>query len=306
MMTHGHCSQFVRLRWPDLSYLGHLYATLYRSQSKRPGTMSTGSTTYKELPVVRLVLARPFLDAALEAGIDVESILQPFGINSRAFENPDMFVPAATMYDIVEDLAEANDDPYIGAHLGLQLNPFQWSPLIGAAKTSQSVGDFLLRFSIDAYRDASSAIFKLETRGARSSFHEIRVSNGHRTPRHNDAFSIAYILQILISAVGKDWDGGKVIVEVCDPGVLPDDFYGTRVATTNTRGSGLSFPCEWLLLKPSLKNLPTSIDPRQPTNAAPESVLDALQLVLDTHLENPKLSADHVASLCGMSRRDSF
>ena len=121
--------------------------------------MSHPAKLKKQLSVVRLVLAQPFVDAARKEALDIDSILSPLGLGAQAFDNPDTFVPASQMYDIVETLADASSDPYLGANLGLQLNPFLWPPLIGAAETSQSIGDFLLRFSIDAYKDANSVVF---------------------------------------------------------------------------------------------------------------------------------------------------
>jgi hypothetical protein len=248
-------------------------------------------STSKQLPVVRLILVQPFLEAARDDGVDTNAVLSPMGMSSLAFNNPDIFVPATTMYDIVEALADACSDPFIGAHLGLQLNPFQWPPLISAARLSQSVGDFLLRFSIDAYKDASSVVFQLQTKGTRSSFREIRLTDTGSAPRHNDAFGVAYILQILKAAVGDAWDGKQVIAEVCDPTVLPGEFYGIRLASTDNKGFSLSFPCDWLLLKPVLQQAQPLEQERTPTHPAPASVLDMLSYVLRNNLENQLLRA---------------
>ncbi|MEP4485476.1 AraC family transcriptional regulator [Marinobacter alexandrii] len=265
--------------------------------------MKQARSTFRELPVIRLALAQPFLDAAQGAGADTDSVLSPFGITSHAFDNADMFLPAATMYDLVESLANATGNPYIGAELGLALNPFDWSPLTGAAGQSRSVGDFLLRFSIDAYKDANSAVFQLETKGTRSSFREIRVAPGSTKPRHNDAFTIAYILQVLHSAVGEQWDGRKVIAEVCDPDALPQDLYNIRIATTSSDGAGLAFPCEWLLLEPEFQKRKSHPTPAHTGRAAPVSIVDALQVVLLSRLESVTLDSNQIAALCGMSRR---
>jgi AraC-like DNA-binding protein len=265
--------------------------------------MHENRTNQKELPVIRLMLALPFLDAARQVGVDADAELLPFGLNSLAFDNPDMFVPAATMYDIVETLGDATGDPYIGAKLGLQLNFQDWPPFINAAKQSQSVGDFLLRFCIDAYRDANSVVFQLQTRGSRTTFQETRVSDGARKPRHNDAFGTGYILQIIRGAVGNNWDGREVIAKVYDPSAIPADFCGIRVAATDRSGFAVSFPCEWLLLKPSLIATGFAGETSIPNQPAPESILEALRHVLDSNLDDPQLDSARVAQLCGLSLR---
>ena len=256
-----------------------------------------------QLPLIRLNLAQPFLDAALIAGADVDKLLAPHGVNARAFANPDMFLPSPTMYDVVEVLSEMTGDPFIGVHLGAKLDPFQWSPLARAAELASSVGDLLLRFSIGAYTDANSVVFKLETQGARASFAEKRVRVGGRKPRHNDGFSAAYVLSILKSATGSEWDGKQVLVSVCDPAVFPNDYMGIRLAHSDTLGFCVSFPCEWLLLAPQLKNRPAEIQSRIEGSEAARAPLDALRHILLTNLHDPDLNAERVAYLCGVSKR---
>ncbi len=265
--------------------------------------MRESKTRQQDMPVVRLILALPFLDAARHAGADVNDLLLSFGVNALAFDKADIFVPAPTLYDIVETLAEATGDPFIGAKLGLQLNVFEWPPLISAARHSSSVGDFLLRFSIDAYQDASSVVFNLQTMGARTTFQEIRVSDGGRMPRHNDAFGLGYVLQIIRSAVGKNWEGRQVIAGVCDPNAVPEDFCGIRMSTTDTKGFRISFPCEWLLLQPALEMSKTSGKISIKSQSTPDSILGVLHHVLELNLANPDLDSALVARFCGLSQR---
>ncbi|MEH6585011.1 MAG: helix-turn-helix domain-containing protein [Halioglobus sp.] len=256
-----------------------------------------------QLPLIRLNLAQAFLDATLTAGVDADQILAPYGLNVQAFANPDMFLPAPTMYDVVEALSEATGDPFIGVHLGTQLDPFQWSPLARAAILAQSVGDLLLRFSIDAQKDANSAVFRLETRGQRASFSEGRLSDGGRIPRHNDGFGAAYVLSILRSATGAAWDGKQVLVSVCDPAVFPSDYLGIHLAHSSTQGFTVAFPCEWLLLPPQLKNQSEQVQLQVNDSEAARTPMDALHHVLLANLHDPKLNAERVASLCGVSKR---
>jgi AraC-like DNA-binding protein len=278
-------------------------SAILRIISATLANMNEKRTNQKELPVVRLMLAIPFLDAARQVGVNVDAELLPFGLNTLAFNNPDMFVPAAMMNDLVETLGDATGDPYIGAKLGLNLNFREWSPFVNAAEQSHSVGDFLLRFCIDAYRDTNSVVFQLQTRGSRTTFQETRVTDGARKPRHNDAFGAGYILQIVKSAVGENWEGREVIAKVFDPSAIPEDFCGIRVAKTDRRGFAISFPCEWLLLKPSLSSIGSSSAASIPNQPAPESILEVLRHVLEANLENPQLDSARVAQLCGLSLR---
>lgn len=112
-----------------------------------------------------------------------------------------------------------------------------------------------------------------------------------------------YILDILRAAVGDSWDGREVVVSVCDPTVFPADYLGVRLAKHDTRGFSVNFPCQWLLMEPSLEQ-PTD-DARAPTarTSTPEAPLSALRHILLTNLHDPNLMADRVAALCGISKR---
>lgn len=236
-------------------------------------------------------------------GANVEQILAPYGVNALAFSNPDMFLPAPTMYDVVEALGDATGDPYIGVHLGAKLDVFQWSPFVQAAQVSHSVGDLLLRFSIDAYKDANSVEFRLDTRGSRTTFAEVRLTDGGRKPRHNDGFGAALILSILHAAVGDSWEGRSVLVSVCDHGVFPAEYLDVRLARHDTRGFSISFPCEWLLLPPKLGTPAGGVNMPAFDSHTPEAPLSALQHILQANIHDPDLSTGRIADLVGLSKR---
>lgn len=265
--------------------------------------MDTQPQENAQLPLVRLNLATAFLEAAQTAGANVDVLLENYGVNALAFSNPDIFVPATTMYDVVEALSDATGDPCIGVHLGAQLDPFQWSPLAQAAALSNTVGELLLRFSMDSQKDANSVLYRLETAGRRANFTEQRVNTGGRTPRHNDGFGAAYLVNILRTATGKAWNGKKVVVTVCDPSVFPHDYLNLNLARGNTQGFTVAFPCEWLLLPPHLEQTLERVPRENNTSEVAQTPLEALHHVLLANLHDQNLSSEHVALLCGVSKR---
>ena len=255
-----------------------------------------------QVPMIRLKLADNFLHAAEAVAGDVNSVLAPHGLTRDSFSDPDLLVPAPTMYDVVEQLGEASGDPYIGIHLGEKLDPLSWSPLIEAAAQGRTLGDLLLRFSIDAHKDASSVEYALETRSNRCTFAERRGADFGRTPRHNDAFGAAFVLAILRAATGKEWRGADVLVHTCDPSVIPPGYLNVRLAKGDSLGFRVAFPCEWLLLEPVLAQKHFQAN----TAAAatiPSDSLPALRHVLSRHLHETGLDAQRVAELCGFSKR---
>lgn len=255
------------------------------------------------LPLVRLNLVEPLILMLKNKGIDIEKPLERFSLNRSEISNPEIFVPAPRMYKIVEALADLSGDPYFGIHAGESLDPWSWSPLADIAHLSATLGEFLLRFMESAQQDASSVIFSLNTQNSRSTFHERRVTDGGVFPRHNDGFTIAYLLAILHGALGSDWDGARVLARCCDPGVIPDRYLGIRTASTDTLGASISFPASWLL-RPVAIEQSAPISFNTPPESSPSGGLaEDFRKLIRPYLQEPGLDMNRVANICGLSKR---
>lgn len=255
------------------------------------------------LPLVRLNLVDPLLKLLEQQGIDDRDLLERLSIKSTDVGNPDVFVPAPRMYEIVETLADASGDPYFGIHAGELLEPWAWSPLADIAHLSATLGEFLLRFMASAQQDASSVIFSLNTQNGRSTFHEKRVTDGGVFPRHNDGFTVAYLLAIIRRAVGTDWDGARVLARCCDPGVIPSLYMGIRKASTDTLGASISFPASWLLLPVAIEQS-AAVQASASIESSPSGDLaEDFRKLIRPYLMESDLDMGRVASICGLSRR---
>ena len=256
-----------------------------------------------ELPLVRLRLVEPLVEAVEAHGQATGPLLRSFKLKRAQVEDSDMFLPAPTLYALVEGLAELSGDPYFGVHEGDRLDPWTWAPLAGPAEAAVTVGDFLLRFAQAASENTNASDYLIETTIRRTVFSERRVTDGGVRPRHNDGYSLAFLLGILRSAVGASWDGSRVVGRVCDPGVVPPDYLGIRVAAAGSMGFSVVFPSDWLLLPPQL-GTPVLAGGRPRAAAVPPvSVVDALRQVLVPHIHEHDLGAVRVAGLFGLSRR---
>jgi AraC-like DNA-binding protein len=256
-----------------------------------------------KLPLVRLNLVEPLLQILDRQGTDINGLLERFSLTQTEVSNPDAFVPAPKMYEIVESLAESSGDPYFGIHAGESLDPWAWSPLADIAHISANLGEFLLRFMESAQQDASSVIFSLNTQNGRSTFHERRVTDGGLFPRHNDAFTLAYLLAIIRPAVGSEWDGARVLARCCDPGVIPSNYMGIRTASSDTLGASISFPASWLLLPVAIEQ-----SGNKPVNPPPETspsggLAEDFCKLIRPYLRETGLDMERVAGICGLSKR---
>jgi AraC-like DNA-binding protein len=265
--------------------------------------MKEGISKKPILPLIRLNLIQPFLIELERRNIDPEGVLADLSISKDDLNNPDIFISAPKMYSLVENLSIKSGDPHFGAHVGSQLDPLSWSPLVTAAEHSATIGEFLLRFMEDANHDENSVIYSLNTVGTRSTFHERRITDGGLRPRHNDGFTVAFLVTLIRRAVGELWDGNRVIANVCDPDAVPGKYFGIRTVITDTFGPSISFPAHWLIqTQPGgdLRGITKSVS----TIAPPSSrFIHALRVALQPHLHEFNLNSDRVAKVCGLSKR---
>lgn len=265
--------------------------------------MNTLRSSTSGLPLVRLALVAPLINELKQRHIDYREVLTEFKLVEEHIVHGDMFVTAPLMYGLVERLAEVSNDPHFGVRVGEKLDPFSWSPLVKSAELSNTVGEFLLRFLIDALDDASSVVYLLETKGERTTFREQRKVNGDITPKHNDGFTIAFLLTLLNRVLGDHWQGNRVLVRLCDPAVLPAGYLGVRAATTDTFGPSINFPSSWLVLPLLLEKRMRYVVADLERTPVPSQWIEAFRQILQSHVHEFALSTQRVADVCGLGKR---
>jgi AraC-like DNA-binding protein len=265
--------------------------------------MNVGTTARKSVPLVRLNLIVPLLDLLEESGVKPDSVLEAFGLSRLVVEQSDMFMPAAKLYELVEAMAKTSGEPYFGVRAGERLELPRWSPMSRGSRAAQTVGDLLLQFSLDAQQDASSVTYVTTVAGGNTTFHEQRLAAPGIMPRHNDAFTVGYLLRILKHARGQERLGKSVLARVCDVAVIPQGYLDIRLATCDTMGASITFPSEWLRLHLNASSPDETDAATQAARRPLESPLDAIHHVLEQHLHKKELNADQVADLLGVSKR---
>lgn len=265
--------------------------------------LNSASTPTPRLPLVRLELFMPFLQELDRRGLDADSLLKRHGLVRTSIEDPNLFISSNIIHRMLEEMADQASDRHICLRVGEQLDVSRWSPLVDAATRASSLGDFLIRFILAAADDATSVTQILEIKGVYAFFREQRISEPTTKPSQNDAFTAAYVLSILKKAAGKHWDASAVLLQVCNPGALPQGYKGVQIVGGDNRGISVRFPTEWLTKSidreglASPKNLPAH------RTHPPGSFLEGLWLTLGSRLGSDDLSVDHVAQLLGLSRQ---
>ena len=279
------------------------YRCVLFAMTPEPRDVNSRTGKKSELPLVQLRLVAPFVEELERQRMTSAGVLTEFNLEREKLRDESLYVTAATMYRLVERLSETSGDPHFGVHVGSQMDLRNWPPTEEAARKSGTVGEYLLRFMEKAGEQENTATFALNTVGQRTTFRLRRVTDTGIEPRHNDGFTIAYLLNIICPAVGEAFDGSKVLAKVCDPKVIPARYLGIRTATSDTLGAQINFPSYWLTRKLAdtrTKRLPT----RGPAIDFPASnLVDAFRFAILPYIHDTKLNADRAASICGMKRR---
>jgi AraC-like DNA-binding protein len=125
------------------------------------------------------------------------------------------------------------------------------------------------------------------------------------TPAQSDGFMAGIWVTFLHTAVDFRWDPSLVVVRMCDPKVLPQEFHGIRAIKSNNRGFSIRFPVAWLSLPLNSELAPFKDDDLvgpQLDMLAPVGFLEAVQAILRKHIGDKELNVDHAAELCGYSK----
>ena len=253
-----------------------------------------------KLPLVRLQLAAPFVAYLRHEGKGCDDIFSKYDLTLGQLADPDVFVPAPVMYKLVETISDRSDDPYIGVHVGESSEMEHWKPLINAHRTGANLYEKLWLFIRDVSKDASSVVYAVEVSANRAAFTARRHDTYGIVPRHNDGFTIGYLLAVIKPLVGTAWRGDQVLLGLADPAVLPEGYLGCKQARVDALGVHIEFPSDWLFQSADNKS---EIGESTKVSSEDEEwdTLATFRKALEPHLSSPQLDLPMAAALFGTS-----
>jgi len=255
------------------------------------------------LPLVRLNLILPFVEALDRLRANTEGVLTANGLARETVLDENAFVPVIVVHRFLESAAQAADDPYLGVCVGESLDLARWAPLVDAASRAATLGEFLIRFLRAARDEASSARHSLEVGPRHVIFREIRTTEQEIAPAQNDGFTAGFVLGLLRRGAGANWNAADVRLKVCEPRALPQGYLGVHIVGGDRSGIAVRFPTEWLLQPLDRRALVPSPHRNRKAKEPPTEFRDAFQQALLPHLHETDLTVDYVARLTGMNRQ---
>ena len=255
------------------------------------------------LPLVRLSLLNPFLLNLDANKIDSDSILRDYGLSREAMASPDVFVPAITIYKVLEAMSLAANNPHLAVHVGEMLDLTAWPVFTDSVKYASSFGDFFFRFAAESVNQASSVQMCLDTDGKRAIFRAHRVFEPTMVPAQADAFYIGLFTTIFRNCTGDNWNPREVLVRLSDPDAVPSGYHDIKVSRGDRRGPSIQFPQQWLLFPIHINGINNRSNMDVDYQSPPRSLTDTICSALKPHLHRTDLTAELAAEICGHDKR---
>ena len=235
------------------------------------------------LPLIRLSAVNPVLQELERRGLDASALLRQLELPDAVPASPNVFVAAKAAYRLIERAAEAAADPFLGFHVGSELDLSSWIPISIASQKAQSVGELLSHFIVCAHDHSSATRYFLNTEAENSTFGLKRAVVPELLPAQNDAFYVAWFARLLAGAAGEYWDPNRVVFRVADPSVIPWLPQRLRIAEGDRLGFRGVFPTEWLFTPFD----PSSLDKQVLMTSAPivaASIIESVHQAPEPHL----------------------
>lgn len=255
------------------------------------------------LPLVRLSLILPFLQHLDARKIASDSILSEHGLSREAMTSPDIFVPAVTVYKVIEAMARAAQDPFLAVHIGENLDLNAWPVFTESVKHAASFGDFFFRFAAESVNQASSVQMRLDTDGEHATFRAYRVFEPSMVPAQADAFYVGLFTSIFQNCTAGKWNPHEVLIRLSDPDAVPPGYHQLMISRGDRRGPSIRFPQQWLLLPMHINKIGRNSINDTKYQTPGRSFNDAIQQALQPHIHRTDLTAEVAAELCGYEKR---
>jgi AraC-like DNA-binding protein len=257
------------------------------------------------LPMVRAMVLGPVIQALETYDYDIEAFLEPFQLSPGSLEDPKTYIHNDLVYRVFSAAAELRQDPSFCVSVGREIDLSQVLPFGDSLKEALTIGDYFSRFTQAVASDTTSISQRLIVEDNVAYFSAKRMFEPSDTPAQSDGYMVGIWVTFLHKALDFRWDPSVVIVQMCDPMVLPEEFHGIRAIKSNNRGFSIKFPAAWLSYPLNSELAPVEEgDPQGPEldMLAPIGFMEAVKTILGKHIGDKDLSVPHAAELCGYSK----
>lgn len=245
----------------------------------------------------------PVYDALSDTGVSEAEMARQLSATGAQMRDPATMLPANLIYGFLSWASERAGDVHFSARCGRSMGRGHWAPVLPLFQASQSVGEFLQRFSAMAASQGGSASYRLEVEGTVALWRLIRpAKSASQDSAQADAMSVGFFGEILKQASGANWSPEAIVAVIGEPGRVPTDLLPVTSVMGGKGGMSLRFPAEYLnrkLVYGTQEPLPEPVLlPVVTSFPVKEKVRD----LVFGNLRNRDYGIDDIASALGLKR----
>lgn len=211
-----------------------------------PSSIALESFSRSSHPLIRLPLITPFIEFLKDRGVSTDKSLKRLGLTNEMIENPDVFVHSEVFYGLMNELALAANDPFLGLHVAEEMSLGDWPVLAVSLETSRTVGQFLLRFVQNVPKYYTSAEHALLGGADRAEYRIKRVRQPANSAAQLDGFAAGLYLRIFTAAASTIWKPEEVTLRTSYPEAIPPSYRESTIETHSEAAFVIEFPTEVL------------------------------------------------------------
>ncbi|MCO4826460.1 MAG: AraC family transcriptional regulator ligand-binding domain-containing protein [Amylibacter sp.] len=256
----------------------------------------------KDIPMVRAIVLGPIIRALNECSEDVGKFLETFQLSLETIEDPTAYIRDDVAYSVLAAAADLRSNPHFCASVSRNIDLMQFLPFGSQLKDATTIGGFFSRFTQAVASDTTSISQRLFVEDNTAYFSAKRKFQPTTSPAHSDGFMVGIWITFLHKALDFRWDPSSVLVRMCDPAVLPQDFHGIKAIKSNDLGFSIRFPASWLSFPLNAEFAHVEEDDLvgpQLDMLAPKGFVEAVQATLSKHIEDKDLNVEKAAEICG-------
>lgn len=259
----------------------------------------------KDMPMVRAIVLGPVVKALKAGGEDIDKFLGAFQLSFETIKDPTNYIRNNLAYSVFAAAAELRNESSFCASVGRNISLTDFLPFGAALKEAATIGGFITRFTQAVANDTTSISQRLIVEDSSAYFSAKRKFEPSVSPAHSDGFMVGIWITFLHKALDFRWDPAAVLVRMCDPAVLPQEFHGIRAIKSNDRGFSIRFPAAWLAFPLNAELSPIEKEDlvgAQLDMLPPKGFVEAVQATLSKHIGDKDLNVEKAAELCGYSK----
>ncbi|MGI1661736.1 helix-turn-helix domain-containing protein [Palleronia sp. KMU-117] len=204
-----------------------------------------GSPEARASALVQLATISPLLGYLKARSYDLDKLLEAQGLTLKAANDPSRLVQAEVVYGLLESIARTIGDPWLGVHVGEQLDLQAWPITQDALKGGETLGQILTGLVLSTGKFTASARHRLEIGPVQSSYCVERTFRPRQVPLQNIGFTFVTFLRIL-DLLDDTRATGDVVLETPSALALPPGYRGLDIRETGAPVQVIRFPSQLL------------------------------------------------------------